>query len=286
MTRINVPGRTDCNIPARDLNFYPWLPFGFDPEDNNYPDNLREAGGQEPYNCASINPLFAPWGGFGPYLNLVDTLIAKSQSNGLAITDFEIEQELNIREFPVYGRLIAYTPENGPTVNLLKQVRNRMSAKQLSPGDVTISTQIERPTLAGFSCTSGYGEPATIGPQSALFSAIRGGAFGRIDGGGDLNGLFCRVSPLSTDGEVIVPEHLPDIADEPALINVHSHVAVPNPGTPFTLQSADITTQAKRLYDDLHLFRLFSRWATKTVTFSPNLRPPRTPTVINRATCV
>mgnify|MGYP000275620445 CR=1 FL=1 len=133
-----------------------------------------------------------------------------------------------------------------------------MAAKELQQSDVTIKTGIERPTVSGYTCTSGYGEPATLHSQSALLSAIRGESFGPVNGSNFTNQLLCRTSPYSTTGEVLIPQSLPVTNAEPTLINVHSHVAIPNPNTPFTLQAADITAQAKRVYDDLHLFRLSS----------------------------
>ncbi len=113
LTKMLAMPRPTCPQASRELNFYPWLPFGFDPEDNNYPDRAREnLGLDDSYNCSPINPLFDAWGGFGPYLALVDKLITTAQTNNLTITDFEIEQELNVRDFPVEARLIAYTPSS------------------------------------------------------------------------------------------------------------------------------------------------------------------------------
>jgi hypothetical protein len=139
----------NCGDPERRNQiwryFSKWLPFVlWDP--NGFPEGQ---GDNTAYNSAAQNPDFWGWGAGGeqPHgaFGVVDVLLSQVPA-GLIVEEFEIEQEVDLLNFTVMGRLI-YDWTTEPDVDVLAGVRSLMEAHfPGSGGRVTYSTTGE--TLA------------------------------------------------------------------------------------------------------------------------------------------
>jgi hypothetical protein len=101
---VNYP--SGCGSGNETLNYFPWLPFGLNPGDHNYPDRslLNQA-----YSCSPPNPSPQNGGtfwGWTPFFNLFDQILSQAQTAGVTIQEFDLENEVNLMDFTVLGRLI------------------------------------------------------------------------------------------------------------------------------------------------------------------------------------
>lgn len=263
---FSAPYRTEsagsCPGQTRTFQFYRWLPFGLDATDPNNPFPDRTAA-NDTYNCANANPYFWGW---QPLFDLIAAVAAAAQQNQLTIADYDIDNELDVANFTVLGRLIFDNKHDrfgntGGTTDVLGQIRSILAPYT---SRVTYSTAIIRPIVAGYECPSPgspYGDSAMILAESALMGALAGpaGGFG-IPNGQQTHKLVCASGPAG-----ILPT-LPMSYSEPTVTNVHSHVCVEqNDGTDHTTGAccspgmagclnSDATSTATALYNGVWSF--------------------------------
>lgn len=88
-----------CEANGPQLKVYPWLPFALEGT-NNWPEVANNNDG---YNCGSANPKFWGW---DPFFQLVDAVLQAGHDMGLTVADFDVQNEIDLINFTVLGRLI------------------------------------------------------------------------------------------------------------------------------------------------------------------------------------
>jgi len=160
---------TSCGEPVT-LNFVPWLPYGLDLTEN-YPD--RSCGNQS-YSQAAHNPIFWGWTRF---FNLMNTVLSRAAQAQLSVNALDYYQETNMADFTVMARFIYdfYPPGAGTSVDVLTELRNRMTSNGFSAGRIAPSANgPAKPTPASANCTNWYGDSALLETLTAQTAAIAG----------------------------------------------------------------------------------------------------------------
>jgi hypothetical protein len=170
----NVPYRQECPGPST-LHFFPWLPFGLDPTNNDWPD-LQ--GYNNAYFCSPPNPQFWGW---SKTFSLFNQVFSAAQSNGLTIREFDLQNELNIGAFTVSARLLYDNVTATPVLSTLRQ--NLASHGFSGGGAATVSVTSASPDPSsglGYDCGSVYGDSAMFINLSEFLSAVYGNRFGSV----------------------------------------------------------------------------------------------------------
>ena len=258
-TRVAAPSAAEqadlrdpsCQVWTGDRLFVPWLPFGFEvPATGSGIGRLDTSDGNRAYNCARRPPNSLFWG-WNPYLNLVDQILSAARQAGLQVADFDIQNEMNIPDFTVYGRLLydLNTYPGGTSVNVLSEVRERMRRNGFSADRVIGSVQASLSTIPDFTCPSVYGDAASLIKLSGMIAAIGGGQIGNGFGMTPQYGLACGGSP---DLMVSMPVAWPAL---PSVVNNHAHICVRiNNGTSDVCTTQDTTSTARLYHDSLYSF--------------------------------
>ena len=248
---------TSCGV-TKSMYFYPWLPFGLE-STNYYPD------GQDnnlAYSCAAATPSDI-WWGWQPMFNLIDSVLTKAQAASLTVADYDIENEMALTFFTVYGRLIY---DNTHSVDVLSSIRNLMWAHGFDGNRVTGSVQMYRSNLAEFNCGSVYGDSAALIQQSEMIAAISGtwGKIGQPYGFSWIYNLPCGGSPATMIS-------LPVYHSAATTTNIHSHLCVEGDGMGGGGTSCnpniDVTLTAKKFYDDVRAFLVYRGLTANYVVF-------------------
>ncbi len=166
------------------LVFYPWIPYGY-LSSNLYPDcqDVNSAYSSAA-NPNTINPPNKYFWGWTPFFNLVNSMFGAVHSSGLALEEFDYDQEISLVNFTVQARLI-YDPQHSAsggsgTTDVLSSIRYYATANSLSSSGITLSSVSYRTDSAGYDCGSYYGDSARILGASELAGTLAGGggAFG------------------------------------------------------------------------------------------------------------
>jgi hypothetical protein len=182
--------------------------------------NLNDA-----YNTANSNPYFWGW---QPFYNVIDTVLQAAQSHGLNVTELDIQNEVDLVNSPVQGRLLM---DNVHLTWVLDGLGWYMEHHGFSHDAVTVSVVHADPyhPLGGppdrvpFDCVSAYGDSATLLSASALFQAISGGPFG-VPNANDTNyNLYCGGSFPPT------ASHLAGTYNPRTVLDIHSQSCFEGP---------------------------------------------------------
>lgn len=225
----------------KTLNFVPWLPYGLDPSDGpNFPD--RTCANQSYFNAAQT-PADIFWG-WNRIFNVIDTVLAKAQAAALVVDALDYYQETNF-SFTVEARMIY---DNYRGVDVLQELRNRMSWRRFNTARISPSAQMIAPTVASYDCGSYYGDSAMLLPLSQLVAAISGpwaktGEVPLNPFNPYPNGLPCFYSYDDSGNPMI---NLPVWHSQPTFFDVHSQKVYPTTG--------ETATWAKNFYSDIWAF--------------------------------
>ena len=236
---------TNCRGETKDLWFYPWLPFGLE-VGNYYPDGQ---GDNDAYNCAASTPPDIWWGSL-PMTRLIDNVLARVWIAGLVVADYDIENEVSLMDFTVYGRLIY---DNTHTTDMLSAIQQSMAAYGFDGNRVTASVQAIRSNYAEFGCASVYGDSAALMNESELIAAVAGtwGAIGNPVGMSWTNNLPCG----GTSATMI---SLPVYHPAATATNIHAYPCVQGDGLGgggFGCNpSIDTTLTARLFFDHVQVF--------------------------------
>ncbi len=245
---------TSCGV-SKNLNFFPWVPFGFE-TGNGYPDSQDV---NDAYNCAAATPSDIFWG-WQPYFTLVDSVLANVQAAGLAIDDYDMENEINLMDFTVEARLI-YDPTH--SVDVLSSLRYYLSVHGFDWTRATFSVPMSRPNYAGFHCGSVYGDSALLMNESEMTAAMGGAAFG-------LPSSFTWTNNLPCGGTVGSMITLPISYTQPSVIDIHDHICVEGNGSGSGSgcnAAIDATSTAQTFYNDVWSFLVYRNLTADQVVF-------------------
>ncbi len=209
--------------PFRLFEFFPMTPFGNARNDNGV-WGLWRAEFSPSYDCSPPDPIFAGW----PQLyGVIEAVLGAASSNGLTVSQLDMQNEVNIGSFTVYGRLIydqshpraGQPPESDE--NVLGEVRALMTKYGFKWERVTLSTGATVRLDTASECDSVYGDSARVIELSALTAALSHQPFGTI-AEYQASGLFSCGGHLQADP---LPAQLPFnyAASLPQIIDVHSY---------------------------------------------------------------
>jgi len=241
------------------LRFWPTSPFGAWPT-NTGPDPLNPIYGparlfdesNQGYSNAPANPDFIGWTNI---LSVVDQLLVRAQQEGLDVVEFDINNEIDLLNFTVLGRLI-YDTRHGANVNVYQEIRARMQNRGFAPGRTTYSTVASESHIAGDDCGSVYGDSARIATLSEVTAAFAGGLIGIPFGlNNTINSLACG-GTVDDDGDPsngLFMELLPIPASpQPSVIDIHSYPCKRDGHLgPCSRSQPQIATEATAIFDGL-----------------------------------
>jgi hypothetical protein len=237
---------------------YPWLPFGlapFNPAVQDYRPDCQDDNNA--YNDASGNPAFWGWNAL---FDVVDATLSTAQSTHLRVDDLDLQNEVNLFDFTVLGRLIYDTKHTSqlmnwpttegctvpsPMVDVYCAIQQKMSARNFAIGLATFSTQFMRPTVDGDDCASVYGDSAMNIYAAELFAAFDGGLIGWPNGFTypSTNGLACLGSGTGMFT-------FPVAYTQPTVTDMHIHICVAD--TAGGCQAIPSTLTALTFYNTLY----------------------------------
>jgi hypothetical protein len=213
-----------CENGSTVLNFVPWLPYGLDPADNNFPD--RSCGNQA-YASSPRNPIFWGW---ERLFNVMNKVLGLAQSNRLDVSSVDYLNETNMVDFTVHARFIYDFNPNGTSTPVLGELRNRMAANGYLATRIIPSANIPpTPVPASFNCPSYYGDSALLINLSALFAAVIGPysvGIGIPAGHPSVGGLPCGSpgAPVGWEQAMVV---LPAWHSWPSSTDIHTQMLFP-----------------------------------------------------------
>ena len=233
----------------KTLNFLPWLPYGFDPDDSGFPE--RECGNQS-YFQAAQTPSDIFWG-WEQIFNMMNSVLAQAHAAGIGIGALDYYQETNIADFTVDARMIYDTYRN---VDVLGEFRNRMSANGFDPGRVAPSANSgPSPSPASADCPSFYGESAMLMTLSELTAAIAGPwSVVGVPPSTISNGLRC-VNGYDYSQMISLPVY----HTQPTFIDMHSQKVYGS--------TSETATWAKNFYTDIWAFLQYRGMTGSLVVF-------------------
>ncbi len=247
LTTMNVPYQTGSGcteVGTETLSFFPWLPYGLNPNDPSYSPADKEDN--QAYYCSPVNPIFWGW---SPFFNLVDGIAAAARAAGVNIEEWDIENELDLWNFTVEAREIYDPVTNTPVPYNVGKILAKHGFKS---GAATFSVQAPSPSIAGATCDSMYGVSAYATWGSELLAAETGGYIGSV--GGFPNSISAANGNLTcggtTAGMITIPKQPPDW--KPAIFDFHVYVCVTGENGCDLTQ--DLTSTAQAAYDGISGF--------------------------------
>ena len=266
------PKTPACSNTPPIVEYAPGLPYGrfactntspyYCPSGQNCSTYCqRNAGfpiddGYTGYNCSPANPYFVGWQNL---YNIVNAVLKAAyntpttNAKGIIVDEFDVEQELNMVQFPVLARFVvdnAQTQTGNP--DAVDSIRYYMNLYHYDTARVAWSAFATEPTVAGADCVSVYGsnQSARIINMDSIFSAIEGGFIGQPHGYSGSQGLICG-GDSSTMFKMPVPHGAPDIAD------LHAYPCIKNTATGYCYSDdahASVQGEAKTVYGDVLAF--------------------------------
>jgi hypothetical protein len=246
------------------LGFSPLLPYGADPNDQYNVDGSRDLGNNA-YFCSPFNPGFWGW---TKAFNVIDSIgcaaatpsacaalpssctapgivgCTNPDTGGLRIEEFDLENEVNLVDNTVQGRLIYDNTTGTPVFSYLggALAKHGYTARVLTvsvntprPGDVST---LGPPLHPLYPCGSVYGDAAQVLPSSELIAAIGGGKIG-TPSGYTLNGeMYC-------DGTPDTMISMPSQDAIPLITDMHAKPCLMGAGCDL---SADATVPARDIF--------------------------------------
>jgi hypothetical protein len=210
-----------CQQRLVTYTFFPAQPFG-SLTTNFYP---ADGGMNAAYTCSPANPIFVGW---RKLYAMLDQVLGAVQQSGLAMTELDIVNEINLSWFTVTARMIydntdSQTPRDA---DVLGNIRQLLAKHGFSPGAATYSVGATSTSAAGWTCPDAWSDSARLDMLDALWGAFAGphSAFGHPP---DLwkrfrHGLACDPAGLQTPVMVQLPiSHTP-----PSIIDVHDYTDV------------------------------------------------------------
>ncbi|HEX5431202.1 MAG TPA: hypothetical protein VFW83_04500 [Bryobacteraceae bacterium] len=253
LTNLNASYPAGCQVGTRSLDFFPWLPFGLDPNDpGGLVDVPDRSEGNQAYSCSPFNPEFWGW---TPFFNLFDQVLSQAQTAGVTIQEFDLQNEVNLTDFPVTARLIY---DNSTSTPVLQTLGQKLANHGFTSTAVTVSVTNRDPAESAGDCGSVYGDSAHLMNTSELLAATGGSLIGfppyvRFDGGMtcDNSTPFCGPpgsagwQQCATQGMIALP------ATEPTrtITDMHATPCVRSNGSCET--TVDATSTAANTFDDV-----------------------------------
>jgi hypothetical protein len=253
---------TSCGTTGKTLAFFPWLPFGLDPNNSYRPDNQ---GNNQAYNCSAANPHFWGW---SPFFNLMAAVAQQAQSAGLTVEEADIDNEIKLEQFTVWARLLY---DNITMTSVVQGVGEAMAPYGFNSSRAMIDVgtyNVAAYAGAGWDCGSVYGDSAIIDYSSQLLAAFGGAKVGREPYNEFQQTSLPCYNPTSVCGPASSSPSwvacatagmisLPVTTPVPSIQDVHVQPCLIS-GTPGAWGSCvpadDATTFAKDLYSDLWSF--------------------------------
>lgn len=242
---------------AQTLAFYKWLPFGFDPNNNYYPDGLNI---NNAYSCAAPNPYFWGWSKF---FDMIDALLSEIQGAGLSITNLDLQNEVSFRHTTVMARMI-YDPIT--YTDVLSGVRWLLNNRGFDQWRATFSVHSDNvKDDPSFNCASVYQDGAMVMPASAAIAAFNAGPIGLPLNFAYTNNLYCGGS--TTGMKWLLVQYT-----QPNTIDIHSHLCVirQNPYWPYNDQcdsNTNVTATATTFYGNVYQMLLAHSLTNANVVF-------------------
>lgn len=226
------------NTGTETLGFFPWLPYGLDPNDSYNPADKEV---NEAYYCSPKNPIFWGW---TPFFNLVEDAAKAAETAGVNIEEWDVDNELDLWNFTIEARE-AYDPITDTPV--LSRMGEILATHGFHSGAVTFSVTAPSPTIAGAACDSVYGVSAYATWGSQLLAAETGGYIGGVgdfpNATSEANGnLTCAGT---TEGMIKIPKQ--PAAWKPGVFDFHVYVCVF--GSNGCSLTANLKTTAVAAYD-------------------------------------
>jgi len=263
-SRITFPLGSPCDGMPGTVRFYPMYPVGV--AISGYPLFWNDPNA---YNCAPTNPFFIGWtNGFG----VIDAVLAAAQAKGIRVAELEAQQELNISGFTSEMRLIYDNSNPQSVVDVLGQLRQKMTDHTFDPGLVTWSggwtdsslTYVSGPDKCNLvdsatgtcNCLNVYGDYSRQFALDSIAAAIGGGQVGLGENPDfqptDTGGLVCGGSTAN----MIYP---PIYYSQPSVVDSHMYPHIEYPGDNQSERTDTHVQQAAKVdYSDLqHLLALF-----------------------------
>ena len=205
---------------AEELAFFPWLPYGLNPNDPAFPYSPADKEDNEAYYCSPKNPIFWGW---TPFFNLVDGVAKAAEDESVTIEEWDVDNELDLWNFTNEAREVYDPITNTP---VLSHVGAALSRHGFKSGAATFSVTAPSPSIAGAACDSVYGVSAYATWGSQLLAAETGGYIGGV--GGFPNPTSAANGNLTcagtTAGMIRIPRQPADW--KPGIFDFHVYVCI------------------------------------------------------------
>ncbi|HLJ16494.1 MAG TPA: hypothetical protein VKV15_18485 [Bryobacteraceae bacterium] len=275
-TNMQYPSTYGCPTGGKHLDSFPWLPFGFDPSNHDFPDGFHD---NNAWACSPFNTNFWGWGNMQ---NLVNNIAASAQNpwaalglaappgGGLTIEEFDLQNEVSLKDFTVLARLIYDNTTNTPVFQFLGQ---NLPNYGYSSTAVTVSVNMDRPASLSannnppYPCGSVYGDAAQVLPSSELLAATGGAQVGtppHVKLNGDLwcdDSSSCNGNLSCITGDM---PYVPSSQAQPTVTDAHTKPCINSGGCSVT---ADATQAAQDIYSFLWDFLTYRGLTGNTVIF-------------------
>ncbi len=157
---------------TEEVSFFPWLPYGLNPNDPDFPYSPADKYDNEAYYCSPKNPVFWGW---APFFNLVDRVATVAEDESVNIEEWDVDNELDLWNFTNEAREVYDPTTNTP---VLSHVGAMLAAHGFQSGAATFSVTAPSPSIGGAACDSVYGVSAYATWGSQLLAAETGGFIG------------------------------------------------------------------------------------------------------------
>lgn len=210
-----------CRQRMLTYTFFPAQPFGSLSE-NFYP---ADGGINDAYACSPANPIFVGW---RKLYTMLEQVFGAVQQSGLAMTELDIVNEINLSWFTVTARMIYDNTDsqNPREADVLGNIRSLLAKHGFAPGIATYSVGLTPTAAAGWTCPDAWGDSARLDILDTLWGAFAGprSAFGHPPDMWKLfrHGLACDHAGLQPESMIQLPiSHTP-----PSVIDVHDYTDV------------------------------------------------------------
>jgi hypothetical protein len=203
---------------TEELSFFPWLPYGLNPNDPTY--SPADKYDNEAYYCSPKNPIFWGW---TPFFNLVDGVAKAAEDESVNIEEWDVDNELDLWNFTNEARE-AFDPVTNTPV--LSHVGAVLASHGFKSGAATFSVTAPSPSIAAAGCNSVYGVSAYATWGSELLAAETGGYIGGA--GGFPNATSAANGNLTCSGTTsgMIRIHKQPSSWKPGIFDFHVYVCI------------------------------------------------------------
>jgi hypothetical protein len=249
-----------------------------------YPANDAANQTNYGYNCSPANPIFVGWSNIFSAINAM----LSAATPHLNVFELDFEQEINLTDFTVQGRVIVDN-QSGTYFDVLGGLRALMTSHSFDPARVTSSAAASRPMTAGNNCLSVYQDYARQMSAGAVASAIAGGWIGTPQNATTADGMWCGGTndPANNPPWML---QMPLGHSLPSIVDLHMYPTVePSGGVPYVDESAaQVQSEAAIAFGDIPhllaaigtpsaLFVVGETHSNTTTTVSDNHCPTTSP---------